>query len=116
MSNDFNREIITNAMDNAQIEQIEAGTEATKINLLLGLNGVLDNETVIQLICEQLDIDYNDVKDKLPQQEATESIDAMSMLDDIETDEVVDDVTDGERQTQQAVLNMLDDLLKEFDE
>lgn len=121
---EFNREIITNATDNAQIKQIEAGTEATKINLLLGLNGVLDNETVIQLICEQLDIDYNDIKDKLPQQEATESMDAMGMLEDVQTeendeieqaDEEVEGISEGEKETQQAVLDMLDGLLKELD-
>ena len=121
---EFNREIITNATDNAQIKQIEAGTEATKINLLLGLNGVLDNETVIQLICEQLDIDYNDIKDKLPQQEATESMDAMQMLEDVQTeendeieqaDEEVEGISEGEKETQQAVLDMLDGLLKELD-
>ena len=119
---EFNREIITNATDNAQIKQIEAGTEATKINLLLGLNGVLDNETVIQLICEQLDIDYNDIKDKLPQQEATESMDAMEMLEGVEPEEVeevedeeVEGISEGEKETQQAVLDMLDELLKELD-
>ena len=121
---EFNREIITNATDNAQIKQIEAGTEATKINLLLGLNGVLDNETVIQLICEQLDIDYNDIKDKLPQQEATESMDAMDMLEGVEpeendeieqADEEVEGISEGEKETQQAVLDMLDGLLKELD-
>lgn len=119
---EFNREIITNATDNAQIKQIEAGTEATKINLLLGLNGVLDNETVIQLICEQLDIDYNDIKDKLPQQEATESMDAMGMLEGVEPeeeiepeDEEIEGVSEGEKETQQAVLDMLDGLLKELD-
>ena len=123
---DFTREIITNATDNAQIKQIEAGTEATKINLLLGLNGVLDNETVIQLICEQLDINYNDIKDKLPQQEVDESMDAMQMLEDVEPEEVesgepeeadeeVEGISEGEKETQQAVLDMLDELLKELD-
>ena len=79
---DFDREIITNASDNAQIKQIEATTKATEINLLLGLNGVLDNETVIQLICEQLDIDYNEIKDKLPTDEAQETNSAMEVLND----------------------------------
>lgn len=120
---EFEREIITNATDNAQIKQIEAGTEATKINLLLGLNGVLDNETVLQLICEQLDIDYNEVKNKLPQQEATESMDAMQMLEDVQTeendeieqvDEEVEGISEGEKETQQVVLDMLDGLLAEL--
>ena len=78
----FEREIITNATDNAQIKQIEAGTEATKINMLLGLNGVIDNETLLQLICEQLDIDYNDIKEKLPQPEMNNTLEAMNNLGD----------------------------------
>ena len=77
---EFNREIITNASDNASIKKLEADTKAVEINLLLGLNGVLDNETVIQLICEQLDIDYNEIKDKLPTDEAQETNSAMEVL------------------------------------
>ena len=77
---DFDREIITNASDNASIKKLEADTKAVEINVLLGLNGVLDNETVIQLICEQLDIDYNEIKDKLPTDEAQETIGAMEVL------------------------------------
>lgn len=77
---DFNREIITNASDNASIKKIEADTKAVEINLLLGLNGVLDNETLITLICEQLDIDYNEIKDKLPINEREETLDAVNML------------------------------------
>lgn len=77
---EFNREIITNASDNASIKKVEADTKAVEVNLLLGLNGVLDNETVIQLICEQLDIDYNEIKDKLPTDEAQETNSAMEVL------------------------------------
>ena len=77
---DFDREIITNASDNASIKKLEADTKAVEVNLLLGLNGVLDNETVIQLICEQLDIDFNEIKDKLPTDEAQESMGAMEVL------------------------------------
>ena len=77
---EFNREIITNASDNASIKKLEADTKAVEVNVLLGLNGVLDNETVIQLICEQLDIDYNEIKDKLPTDEAQETNSAMEVL------------------------------------
>ena len=90
---EFNREIITNATDNAQIKQIEAGTQATKINLLLGLNGILDNETVIQMICEQLDINYNDIKDKLPRDEAQESKSAMEVLNNEQATETSPTIT-----------------------
>ena len=77
---DFEREVITNASDNASIKKIEADTKAVEINLLMGLAQVLDSETVVQLICEQLDIDYNEIKDKLPKQEPNDPYEAMGVL------------------------------------
>lgn len=77
---EFEREIITNASDNAGINKVEADTKATEINLLMGLTQVLDQETVVQMICEQLDIDYNDIKNKLPINQRQESYTAMGVL------------------------------------
>ena len=77
---DFEREIITNASDNASIKKIEADTRASEINVILGLKGVLDDETVITLICEQLDIDYNEIKEKLPINEQAETLQMASLL------------------------------------
>ena len=66
---EFEREVMTNATDNATIKKIEADTKAVEINTLLNLTSKIDNETIIKLICEQLDIDYDLVKDKLPKTE-----------------------------------------------
>lgn len=63
---DFNPEIPTNALENAQIELTEAQKRQTEINTVLNIAQQLDNETMMQLICEQLDINYEDIKDKLP--------------------------------------------------
>ena len=84
---DFEREVITNASDHASIKKIEADTKAVEINLLMGLTQVLDNETVIQLICEQLDIDYNEIKDKLPKNEAEDAYNAKEVLNSEQTTE-----------------------------
>ena len=54
----------------------------------MGLAQVIDQETVIQLICEQLDIDYNDIKDKLPKQEAQESYQAMENLNTLDEEKL----------------------------
>lgn len=62
----FDREIMTNASDNAQIELTDAQRKQTEIGTLLNLAQHLDNETLVQNICEVLDIDYNEIKDKLP--------------------------------------------------
>lgn len=69
---DFEREVMTNAQDNALIEKTDAETEQIKINILLGLASTLDSETLVQAICEILDVDYEEVKDKLEEEETTE--------------------------------------------
>lgn len=63
---DFEHEIMSNAQENAAIELTEAQRKQTEITTLLNLAAHLDNETLMQLICEQLDIDYDDIKGKLP--------------------------------------------------
>ena len=90
---DFEREVITNASDNASIKKVEADTKAVEINLLMGLASVLDSETVVQLICEQLDIDYNEIKDKLPINQKQESYQAMEVLNNEQTTETGSTVT-----------------------
>lgn len=66
---DFKPEIPTNEQENAQIELLEAQKRQTEINTLLNIATQIDNETKMQMICEQLDIDYNEIKDKLPSPE-----------------------------------------------
>jgi len=63
---DFKHEIMSNAQENAQIELIEAQKMQTMVNTLLTLVAQLDNETLMRLICDVLDIDYEEIKDKLP--------------------------------------------------
>ena len=69
---DFEREIMTNASDNAQIEKTDAERQQVQINTILGLQGVLDDETIVQTICEVLDIDYEEIKDQLPDPDEAE--------------------------------------------
>ena len=72
----FDHEIMSNALENAQIALTEAQKRQTEIATLLGMVDRFDNKTMMQLICEQLDIDYEEVKDKLPDpDEAETSID-----------------------------------------
>ena len=67
---DFERETITNALDNAQIKGAEAQAKQTEINTLLMVAEKLDNETIVKNICDILDIDYDEIKDKLPPDDA----------------------------------------------
>ena len=60
-----------------------AQPEQTKINTLLGLAAVLGDETVVRLICDILDIDYEEIKSKLPEKDDY----LQTALNEVETDE-----------------------------
>ena len=69
---DFEREIMTNASDNANIEKTDAEKQKVQVETLLGLQGVLDDDTIVQSICDILEIDYEEIKDKLPDLEESQ--------------------------------------------
>lgn len=79
----FSHEIMSNAEENAQIELTEAQRRQTEINTLLTLAVQLDDETLMRLICEQLDIDYERIKDKLPKDEEKETEQVQRALNDM---------------------------------
>lgn len=84
---EFEREIMTNASDNATIEKTEAETEQIKVNTMLNLAATLDDETIVQNICEVLDIDYEEIKGKLPEKPEAEVNAAETELNDVITEE-----------------------------
>ncbi len=61
----FKPEIISNALENAQIALTEAQTRQAEINTLLSLATQFDNELLMQLVAEQLDLDWEEIKDKV---------------------------------------------------
>lgn len=79
---EFEREIITNASDNAAIEKTDAEKKQVEINTLLGLVGKLDDETIMQRVCETLDVDYEKIKAKLPKDETQATLEAYGALDE----------------------------------
>lgn len=76
----FEREIMTNASDNAAIEKTDAERKQVEINTLLSLETALGNELVIQNICEVLDLDYEEIKSKLPKDELDEAERALNRV------------------------------------
>ena len=82
----FEKDIPTNAEENARVELTEAQRKQTEITTLLNVATHLDNETLMQLICEQLDIDYNEIKDKLPGPDEGDPYKVQNALDAIQTD------------------------------
>lgn len=81
---DFEREIITNAQENAQIDLAKAQEQQTKITTILNTSAQLGQELTMQLICEALTLDYDDVKDKLPTPEDDPTAAAQAALGGIE--------------------------------
>lgn len=65
----FEREVITNEADNAQIALNEAQKRQVEINILLSLAANLGNDLMMELIAEQLDLDWEDIKGRLPNPE-----------------------------------------------
>lgn len=76
----FEREMIVNELDNAQIELVKAQTKQTNIGTILNVATMLGQELVQEQVCAELELDYEDIKDKLPKQEM---IDINSASDDL---------------------------------
>ena len=68
---EFTRETITNDADNAQIELTRAQARQADVNTILNIatGGTIDQDTALKRICEILDIEYEEVKDKVPMKE-----------------------------------------------
>lgn len=69
---DFTHEVMSNEQENKQNELTDAQRKQVEINTLLGLVQIFGDELVIQKICDVLDIDYEEIKDQLPKDEAGE--------------------------------------------
>lgn len=78
----FDREIITNAAENAQIELTEAQRKQTEISMLLDLASHIGNEVLMEQVFEVLDLNYEDYKDKIP---VIEEPDPYSALNTVQT-------------------------------
>lgn len=69
---DFKREILTNELDNAQIEQIKSAVQQTQINTLLNLDTFVERELINQQIAEILDLDYEEIQMYFKDEESPE--------------------------------------------
>lgn len=81
---DFDREIITNAQENAQIDLAKAQEQQTKVTTIQNAATLLGQELTMQLICEALELDYDDIKDKLPTLEEDPTAAAQAALEGIQ--------------------------------
>ena len=83
----FEHVIMSNAQENAQIKLTEAQAHQVVINTIMSLADTLDDETIIKAICDELDIDYEEIKDKLPKDAEKDTVDAKQLLDGVVTNE-----------------------------
>lgn len=77
---DFTKTIITNEQETAQIKLNEAQEQQQRITTILNVSSKLGDELTKQLICEALDLDYDDIKDKLPKADEEDLYQAMKKL------------------------------------
>ncbi len=87
----FEPEIMSNEEENARIKLTEAQEQQVRITALLNAAPHLDNETLVQAICDLLDIDYEEIKSKLPDPEEAQNAvaDAQGNLNNIQVEENV---------------------------
>jgi len=77
----FERETITNEADNAEIALKKAQTRQTEINTLKNIQQDLGSEKMMELIAEQLDLDWEELKGQIPKPEDDDPYD----LEDVPT-------------------------------
>ena len=58
-------EIPTSEADDAAIKKTEAEIKQIQVDIILSAASKLDDETIIKELCEVLDIDYEEIKDKI---------------------------------------------------
>lgn len=83
---DFVREIMTNETENYANEKTKADTQQVQVNTILNVAATLDDETVVKAICEILEIDYEEIKDKLPKSD-DDMMQAQTTLDGVVPEE-----------------------------
>lgn len=64
----LSRDLPTNETDNAAIRKSDAEVGQLRVNTILDAAAKLDNETVVQLLCEELGLDAKEVFARLPKQ------------------------------------------------
>lgn len=86
--------------DNATIEKTDAEKQQIQVNILLGLAQLLGDDTIIEKICDVLDLDYDEIKDNLPKDDIQEVQQVQDTLNNIVPDDVVDEGGEsGEQKT-----------------
>ena len=89
----FKRKTVTNQVNDAQVKLSEAQKRQTEINTILTLREVIGDETMMELIAEQLDIDLDDLNAKRPKPEDEPTVYAQTIASGITAE---DEVPEGD--------------------
>ena len=83
------RETITNEQEKAQIRLTEAQEQQTRVTTILNTAAQFGNELTMQMLCDAMELDYDDIKSKLPEPEddSADPFKAQSALDAVVVDE-----------------------------
>lgn len=85
----FTRSVMTNESENIANEKVKAETKQIEINTILNVAVQIGDEKALQMICDELDIDFKDVKDELEKnKEAQNLVDAKKMLEGVEPEDI----------------------------
>lgn len=70
---DFSRDTITNESENIANDKVKAETQQIQINTILNIAAQIGDEETLKAICDVMELDYEDIKDKVPQPEDPEA-------------------------------------------
>lgn len=88
----FTRSTLTNDTENLANEKVKADTEQVKINTILNAASLIGDEECLKLICEQLDLDFDELKTVMEsQKEAPGTANAQNILNGIEPKEPIEE-------------------------
>lgn len=102
----------TNEQENVQIAQIEAQTEQVKLNNVLSAATMIGDEETLRIICDLFDLDFDELADNVLAPSPEEEL--LGAMDTLE-ESGQDSISDGEIETQEKVLAMLESLLNEVE-
>ena len=91
---EFDREVMTNASDNALIEKTEAETQQIRLTTILNAAARLDNDTVLSAICDLFEFDFEDVKSNIEQNPVVDLNSASETLANLPVDDSGGDVNE----------------------
>ena len=81
---DFQRSIMTNESENIANEKTKAETKQIIVNMILNVAAQIGEEKAVQLICEELDIDFEEIKDELKKRKEEQNLnDAQNALNSV---------------------------------